>query len=158
LKIKISALVAFFGSIVVIIGMFMPWISMRLTVYYDTVDIATGWEILTGDGSGATYALLAFIMTLAVFAIAIINLIKAKFIVSASLNIVTMAFGVLIFILIFLSTTEIIGPIPPPEPFSFTPHLIGGVGILVSVIGGSIIAIAGIAGTISAVRARKYNF
>ena len=138
MKIKMLTLIALIGALVALIGVFLPWMSdsfMGITISM------SGWDMITMDGASGTEhtcMIIAFVMIIVALLLAILDIVDVKLADAKIMQIITLIVGVLIVVLIIIAVKD-----------GFDQLTYGG---YMSIIGGALVAVAGVLGITGVVK------
>ena len=139
IKIKTLTLIALIGALVALIGVFLPWISDSIM---GIIPISmSGWDMITMDGASGTEhtcMIIAFVMIIVALLLAILDIVDVKLADAKIMQIITLIVGVLIVVLIIIAVKD-----------GFDQLTYGG---YMSIIGGALVAVAGVLGIAGVVK------
>ena len=147
LKIKVVTLIALIGALIAFIGVFMDWVSIL------GFTGGSGWEMITEDMDGANakiFAIISFVLIIVALLLAILDIVDVKLADVKIMQIVTIVVGLLIAVMVFLAVNDIMSLMKdmgaPDDALSY------GIGFFLSLIGGVVVALAGILGITGVVK------
>ena len=145
LKVKVVILIAFIGALVALAGVFMPWMtSGPLSI--------SGWEFITDDGEAAAsvFALIALISVILALVFTVLDLLNVKITEPVLIYMFLMVQGIVIAVMVFMSVYDQFLAI---ENLGYsTENISYGFGAIVSIIGGVLVAVAGVISIIGAIK------